>query len=100
MRLRRSVIASVVGLVGLCLCAPAGAAETPAPTDWGDFFSRPTLFGDWGGTRYDWEKKGVKFDVSLTQIGAGVVDGGTNSEWQYGGRGNLTGHLDSGKLGL
>jgi porin len=100
MRLQQSVIASVVGLLGLFLCAAAGAGEAPKPTDWGDLFSRPTLLGDWGGTRTLMADKGITFDANVTQIGAGVVDGGTNSAWESGGRGELKGRFDTGKAGL
>ena len=44
--------------------------------------------------------KGLTFDANLTQIEQGVVDGGKSSAWQYGGRGDLTFHLDTQKLGL
>jgi len=100
MRLQQSLIASVVGLLGLFLCAAAGAGEAPKPTDWGDFFSRPTLFGDWGGARTQMEEKGITFASSVTQTGMGVVDGGTNSAWESGGRGELKGRFDTGKAGL
>jgi porin len=77
--------------------AQAGAEEASYS---GDFFRRSTLTGDWGGVRNDWARKGVTFDLSLTQVGQGVMAGGKNGTWQYGGRGNLTGHLDTQKLGL
>ena len=66
----------------------------------GDFFSRSTLTGDWGARRNEWAAKGLTFDANLTQIEQGVVDGGKSSAWEYGGRGNLTFHLDTQKLGL
>jgi len=100
MKVRRSVLASVVGLLGLFLCAPAGAGEAPKPTNWGDLFTRPTLLGDWGGTRTLMAEKGITFDASVTQTGMGVVDGGTSSAWESGGRGELKGRFDTGKAGL
>lgn len=66
----------------------------------GDFFTRSTLTGDWGGLRNDLAKKGVIFDMTMTQTGQAVTGGGKNSTWEYGGRGNLTLKVDTEKLGL
>ena len=77
----------------------AGDAAPPAPYS-GGFFSRSTLTGDWGGVRNDLAAKGITIDVSLTQVGQGVVEGGKNGKWEYGGRGELLGNLDTQKLGL
>ena len=38
--------------------------------------------------------------MSMTQVGQGVVDGGKDKGWKYGGRGNLTLNVDTQKLGL
>jgi porin len=45
-------------------------------------------------------EKGIKLDLSLTQIGQGVVTGGKSDDWAYGGRANITANLDTQKLGL
>jgi porin len=66
----------------------------------GNFWSRSTLTGDWGGVRNDLAKKGVTFDLSLTQVYQGVVGGGKDELWKYGGRGDLTINVDTQKLGL
>lgn len=66
----------------------------------GDILSRSTMTGDWGGMRNDLSQKGVTFDTSLVLTEQGVVDGGTNSSWEDGGRGSLTLKVDTGKLGL
>ena len=66
----------------------------------GDVWHRSTLTGDWGGLRNDLATKGVTFDMSLTQVYQGVVDGGIKKTWRYGGRGNLTINVDTQKLGL
>ncbi len=76
----------------------AAAAESADPYS-GDFFSRSTLTGDWGGARNDLAAKGITFDASLTQVEQGVVSGGKNGSWEYGGRANLKGLLDTQKLG-
>jgi hypothetical protein len=58
------------------------------------------MTGDWGGARNDLAAKGLSFDTNVTQIEQGVVSGGKNGAWEYGGRGDLTFHLDTQKLGL
>lgn len=91
--------------VSVLLASPLGAAaedratEAP-PARTGGILTRSALSGDWGGLRTDLAAKGITFDSSLTQIGQGVVDGGTDGTWEYGGRGDLTANLDTGKLGL
>jgi porin len=79
----------------------AGAAEAPPENPYsGEIWSRSTLTGDWGGLRNELAEKGVTFDLSVTQVGQGVVGGGKSGAWQYGGRGDLIVNLDSQKLGL
>ena len=102
MRKIRSVIAAaVIVLFGIVLSVNGGAEETPpVGTYSGDFWSRSTLTGDWGGARNDLAKKGITFDLSLTQAYQGNVDGGKKELWKYGGHGDLTIHADTQKLGL
>ena len=83
------------------LIATAGAEEAPSTTPYsGDIWNRSTLTGDWGGLRNQLAEKGVTLDLSVTQIGQGVVRGGKSGAWQYGGRGDIILNLDSQKLGL
>jgi porin len=84
-----------VALLGVPIATTA-AAEGLAE----DLFTRTGLTGDWLGTRSALTERGVTLDASVTQIGQGVVDGGKDDRWDYGGRGNLTGNLDTQKLGL
>jgi porin len=101
MAYKRSVIAAAIILFSISLSVSAGAGDTPpAVRNSGDFWSRSTLTGDWGGVRNDLAKKGVIFDLSLTQIYQGTVDGGKKERWEYSGRGDLNIHADTGKLGL
>jgi porin len=103
MKWRTSAIAGLsLALVGTSFATSfaAGAPPEEEVTYSGDFLSRSTLTGDWGGTRNDLAEKGLTFDANLTQIEQGVVDGGKSGQWEYGGRGNLTFHLDTQKLGL
>jgi porin len=95
------MIAVLVFLLGVVLSVQAGAAGGSDSKSYsGDFWSRSTLTGDWGGTRNEWAAKGVTFDINLTQIGQSVIGGGKNNGWEYTGRGNLTLKIDTQKLGL
>ena len=104
--MRRTASFGVVALFGVCLWAAAGVAEEPCPnmvpprSYSGPLLERGTLTGDWGGLREQWQDRGVTFDSSVTQITQGVVEGGKNGAWEYGGRGDLTANLDTCKAGL
>jgi porin len=98
---RLGFIAGAVAMLGLALATSAAADEAASAAPYsGSFFTRSTLTGDWGGARNTLAAKGVTFDLSLTQIGQGVMAGGKDGTWDYGGRGNLTANLDTQKLGL
>jgi porin len=98
---RCTMIIAVMLLLGISLSVEIQAQETaPANPYSGDFWSRSTLTGDWGGTRNDLAKKGVTFDLSLTQVYQGIIGGGKDELWKYGGRGDLTINGDTQKLGL
>jgi len=71
-----------------------------AKTYSGDFWSRSTLTGDWGGTRNEWAAKGITFDINLTQTGMSNISGGKKQGWEYAGRGDMGMNLDTGKMGL
>jgi len=90
---------AVLLLLGISLISTSVGAENGSPTYPGDFLNRSTLIGDWGGTRNELAAKGVTIDLSLTQIEQGVVGGGKDSTWEYGGRGDLTVNVDTQKLG-
>ena len=98
--MRRAAIVGLTVLLGVGLRAQAVATETEAQPYSGGVFTRSTLTGDWLGTRNALAEKGITFDTSVTQITQGIVRGGKDSSWEYGGRGNLTGNLDTQKLGL
>ena len=54
-----------------------------------------------GGLRNELAAKGVTIDMSLTQSAQGIVHGGKQTGWQYGGgRGDIIFNLDTQKLGL
>ncbi|HVP79954.1 MAG TPA: carbohydrate porin [Thermodesulfobacteriota bacterium] len=82
---------------------PASTAEaksSPQGPYSGDLWHRSTLTGDWFGVRNDLAAKGVTFDMSLTQVYQGILGGGKDQDWKYGGRGDFTLNADTQKLGL
>ena len=96
-----AIAVAAVVFVTLAPCSSSPArAESAASRALADSFQRSTLTGDWGGARSGMAEKGLTFDVTTTQIGQGVVDGGKDHTWEYGGRANLTFKLDTQKLGL
>ena len=98
---KSTIIVTVVFLLGISLNKNVAAQETATKDPYsGDIWSRSTLTGDWGGWRNKLANKGVTLDLNVTQVGQGVVAGGKNGAWEYGGRGDLILNLDSGKLGL
>jgi porin len=102
MRMKQLVIITMLlALFGLSFAAQAEAGEASAAKSYsGDFWSRSTLTGDWGGARNDLAQKGVTLDLNLIQIGQGNISGGKDVGWEYGGRGDLTINLDTQKMGL
>ena len=89
-------------LQSLFLSAELQAADAPSATPYsGDIWTRSTLSGDWWGFRNELAAKGVTIDMSLTQAAQGIVHGGKDTGWQYGGgRGDIVFNLDTQKLGL
>ena len=82
------------------LLSPQAFAQEESKTYSGDFWTRSTESGDWGGDRNYLASKGVTFDMSLTQTAMSVISGGKNTGWEYAGRGDLTLNIDTQKLGL
>ena len=93
------VIILAIVLLGLGVEPTLAETSSTAPYS-GDLWHRSTLTGDWGGLRNDLAAKGVTFDMSLTQVYQGIVSGGKDEAWKYGGRGDLTINVDTRKLGL
>ena len=100
MKNKKRMVTNVVSLVLFLWFASAVFAQEQTTGYSGDFWSRSTLTGDWGGVRNEWAKKGVTIDLNLTQVGQGNVSGGKDVGWEYGGRGNLTLNLNTQKMGL
>jgi len=94
----RAALRNILPAIAICCCAaPAFAAD---PDYSGDLLTRSTLTGDWGGARNDLARKGVTLDLNLTQVIQGAGNGGRNQQAEYGGRGEMTLKVDTGKLGL
>jgi porin len=100
--MRKSRITGTIALLWVILGANLGAQEAPPAGPYsGDFWTRSTLSGDWGGLRNQLAAKGVTLDMSLTQSAQGIVHGGKETGWQHsGGRGDINLLVDTGKLGL
>ena len=96
------VVGVLLFLVVISLVVKVEAQEAPPATAYsGDFWQRSTLTGDWGGLRNELAARGVTLDMSLTQAAQGIVHGGKDTDWQYGGgRGDIILNVDTQKLGL
>ncbi len=98
---RSAIVVGVIAMLGMFLRSQAVAAEAASTQTYsGNFLTRSTFMGDWGGPRNDWAAKGITLNGTATQIEQGVVSGGKSGVWEYGGRGDVTGNLDTQKLGL
>jgi porin len=98
---RSMIIVMLMFLLGIAFAIKAKAETVSDDKPYsGDFWSRSTLTGDWGGIRNEWAAKGITFDINLTQTAMSVISGGKNIGWEYAGRGDLTFNVDTGKLGL
>src|SRR4029077_6625900 len=96
---RSAMVLGLIFLLGVFLVKNVVAQDTsPKDPYSGDLWSRSTLTGDWWGVRNQLADKGVTFDLNITQVGQGVVAGGKNGAWEYGGRGDMVMNVDSGKL--
>ena len=68
------IVGPIIFWFGMLLGAHVGAQDSSAKDPYsGDFWSRSTLTGDWNGLRSELAAKGVTLDMSITQVGQGVV---------------------------
>ena len=63
-------------------------------------FSQIKLTGNWGGERTKLAEQGITFDITAMQYYQGVLRGGTNQSWKYGGLMDYRLHFDFQKMGL
>ncbi|MDX2495503.1 MAG: carbohydrate porin [Desulfuromusa sp.] len=66
----------------------------------GDFAKRSYLLGDFGGKRTEWAKKGFTFDIDYNQYFQSVVDGGIDTNSEYGGTIDYNINIDFDRMGL
>ncbi len=64
-----------------------------------DMFSSK-LTGDWNGERTNLAENGITIDIDMIQSYQGVLDGGLESDWKYGGSLDYWFKFDFEKLGL
>jgi porin len=83
----------LIAVFGFCIGVTAKAETAPD-------FSQTKLTGDWGGERTKLAEQGITFDISATQYYQGVLQGGTNQSWKYGGLMDYRIHFDFQKMGL
>ncbi len=84
---------AIIIAFGLYVCADVCAQGTPD-------FNSTKLTGNWGGERAKLVEDGITIDLDLVQSYQGVLDGGTDKTWQYGGSVDLTLKFDFEKMGL
>lgn len=58
------------------------------------------LSGDWGGSRSDLAERGFQLDLAFTQTAQGVVDGGKETGWRYGGKLDAHFSFDFDRMGV
>jgi len=80
-------------LCWFCICTNVYAEGVPD-------FNSTKLTGDWGGERTKLAEEGITVDIDAVQSYQGVLNGGTDQTWQYGGSVDLTLKLDFQKMGL
>jgi porin len=98
---RATTILHVLILFVLLIAVSLTAYAQEKPRSYaGDFLTRSTMTGDWGGVRNQLAEKGITFDFSLTQTQMGVLSGGLRSNSEYGGRGDFILNINTGQAGL
>ena len=100
------IVALVILFVSVAI--PLGAFAESDPDEWAGYQPEDMydpeeftgLTGDWFGQRRKLADNGITLDIDVMQAFQGVVDGGTDSSWEYGGSVELNFQLDFKKLGL
>lgn len=74
--------------------------STSSPDLDGNWFTRPTVTGDWLGLRPNLADYGVTFGGNVTQFYSGVTTGGLERQFRYGGHADYYLNIDGQKAGL
>ncbi|MHC4990609.1 MAG: hypothetical protein ACYTGC_06475, partial [Planctomycetota bacterium] len=81
-----------IGVLCGLMAGPGVAQEQEIPVATEEPANAPTLVdtrflltGDWNGERSKLAEAGLTFDVQWTQSAQGVVSGGRDTGWEYGG---------------
>jgi porin len=89
------------------MAGPGVAQEQEIPVATEEPANAPTLVdtrflltGDWNGERSKLAEAGLTFDVQWTQSAQGVVSGGRDTGWEYGGSVDFLTVLDLGRMDL
>jgi porin len=89
----KNVFLLVVVVCWFCIIANVYAEAVPD-------FNSTKLTGDWGGERTKLAENGITIDIDAVQSYQGVLDGGTNRSWKYGGSMDYRLKFDFQKMGL
>ena len=89
------VVSAVPGFAGTSDSNSTSAHVKPTPD-----YKNTKFTGDWGGQRTKLAEKGVTLDIYTVQSYQGVLDGGRDSQWKYGGYNSFLLKLDFQKMGL
>lgn len=100
-------IGVIVVVLGL-LCPAVNALAESDRDEWAGFEPEDMydpeeftgLTGDWNGQRRKLADNGFTVDIDVIQSYQGVLDGGTDSTWKYGGSTEFNFQFDFQKLGL
>jgi len=90
----------VLGFAALSPAEDEGGSLWPVPDYSGGLGERPSLSGDWGGTRTDLADHGVTVSVDNITTYQKTISGGTNKDGETGGSLDYEIHFDFQKMGL
>ena len=86
-------VAAILALGFVPCIQPAWAEEAID-----DLLTRPALFDSAGTPRDALRRTGIDFDVAWSQFYQGLVRGGGDKAWQYGGKTDITANIDLTRL--
>lgn len=102
----KNIISALFAISMLTVMLPAQEGETqpsgllPLSDYSGSLSKRSHLLGDLGGNRSEWAAKGVTFDIDYNQYFQGVVEGGVDTDSEYGGTIDYNINIDFDRMGL